>query len=131
MKREEIEKKNEAAIRLVKQKKRVELDRVEENNRKRFGDATLHEFELLDAACKCSHCEITASARRLMRSYKFVKDWINTSLALGFINEKTTKPEVTTEPPQNPGHNNGQKVEDQKTEISKHSIQNNIRLNIF
>ena len=66
MKREEIEKQNEAAIRLVKQKKLVELYRVEENNRKRFADATLHEFELLDAASKCSHCEITANARRLV-----------------------------------------------------------------
>ena len=63
MKREEIEKQNEAAIRLAKQKKQMELDELEENNRKRLAEATLQEFELLDAVSKGSHSETTASAR--------------------------------------------------------------------
>ena len=41
MKREEIEKQNEAAIRLAEQKKQMELDELEENNRKRLAEATL------------------------------------------------------------------------------------------
>ena len=44
MKREEIEKQNEAAIRLAKQKTELELDELEENNRKRLAAATLQEF---------------------------------------------------------------------------------------
>ena len=45
-KRVEIEKQNEAAIRLAKQKKQMEIDEMEENNRKRLADTTLQEFEL-------------------------------------------------------------------------------------
>ena len=77
MKREEIEKQNEAAIRLAKQKKQMELDELEENNRKRLAEATLQEFELLDAVSKGSQSETTASARSSMRSEKAVQDWIN------------------------------------------------------
>ena len=44
MKREEIVKRNEAAIRLAKQNKQIELDELEENNRKRLSEATLQEF---------------------------------------------------------------------------------------
>ena len=46
--------KNEAAIRLAKQKKQMELDELEENNRKRLAESTLQEFELLDAVSKGS-----------------------------------------------------------------------------
>ena len=73
MKREE----NEAAIRLTKQKKQMELDELEENNRKRLAEPTLQEFELLDAVSKGSQSEITANARSSMRSEKDVQDWIN------------------------------------------------------
>ena len=90
MKREEIEKKNEAAIRLAKQKKQKELHELEENKRKRLAEATLQEFELLDAVSKGSHSETTASARSSMRSEKAVQDWINTSLALSFNNNEKT-----------------------------------------
>ena len=38
MKREEIEKQNEAAIRLAKQKEQIELDELEESNRKRLAE---------------------------------------------------------------------------------------------
>ena len=128
MKREEIEKQNEAAIRLAKQKKQMELDELEENNRKRLAEATLQEFELLDAVSKSSQSETTASARSSMRSQKAVQDWINSSLALSFHSEeKTSEPEVTIE-----GyncHNNGKTVEDQNTEILRHSIPKNFRGN--
>ena len=74
MKREEIEKQKEAAIRFAKQKKQMELDKLEENNRKRLAEATLQEFELLDAVSKNSQSETTASARSSMRSEKAVQD---------------------------------------------------------
>ena len=107
MKREEIEKQSEAAIRLAKQKKQMELDELEEKNRKRLAETTLQEFELLDAVSKGSQSETTASARTSMRSEKSVQDWINTSLALSFHNEeKTNEPQVMIDPPECPSHNN-------------------------
>ena len=130
MKREETEKQNQAAIRLAKQKKQMELDELEENNRKRLAEATLQEFELLDAVSKGSQSETTPSARSSMRSEKAVQDWINTSLALSFNNEeKTGEPEVTKDPPECPSHNNGGAVADHNTDISRHSIQKNCRGN--
>ena len=131
MKREEIEKQNEAAIRLAKQKKQMELDELEENNRKRLAEATLQEFELLDAVSKGSQSETTASAKSSMRSEKAVQDWINTSLDLSFNNEKFSEPEVTKDPLECPSHNNGEAVEDQNTDISRHSIPKNCRGNYF
>ena len=68
MKRREIEKQNEAAIRLAKQKKRMELDELDENNRKRLAEAALQNFESLDAVSKGNRFETTASARSSMRS---------------------------------------------------------------
>ena len=130
MKLDEIEKQNEAAIRLAKQKKQMEIDELAENNRKRLEEATLQEFELLDAVSKGSQSETTASARSSMRSEKAVQDWINTSLALSFsYEEKTSKPEVTIDPPESPSHNNGKTVESQNTEISRHSTPKNCRGN--
>ena len=129
MKHEEIEKQNEAAIRLAKQKKQMEIEELEENNRKRLAEATLQEFELLDAVSKGSQSETTASAKSSMRSEKAVQDWINTSLALSFNNEKTSEPDVMIDPPKCPCHNNGTTVEDQNTEISRHSIPKNCRGN--
>ena len=130
MKREEIEKQNEAAIRLAKQKKQMELDELEENNRKRLEEATLQDFELLDAVSKGSQSEATASARNSMRSEKAVQDWINTSLALSFNNEENnSEPEVTIDPPECPSQNNGEAVEDPNTETSRRSIPKNCRGN--
>ena len=85
----------------------MELDEVEENNRKRFAEATLQGFELFDAVSQSSHSETTASARRLMRSEKVVHNWINASLALSFINEKNSEPEITNYPQECPGHIDG------------------------
>ena len=56
-----------------------------------------------------------------------VQDWINTSLALSFKNEKTGEPEVTKDPTECPSNNNGEAVEDHNTDISKHSIPKNCR----
>ena len=131
MKREEIEKQNEAAIRLANQKKQMELDELEENNRKRLAEATLQEFELLDAVSKGSQSETTASAKSSMRSEKAVQDWINTSLALSFNNEKTGEPEVRKDPTECSSNKNGEAVEDHNTDISKHSIPKNCRVNYF
>ena len=66
-----------------------------------------------------------------MRSEKAVQDWINTSLALSFNNEKTGEPEVTKDPPEWPRHNNGETVEDHNTDISRHSFPKNCRGNYF
>ena len=129
MKREEIEKQDEAAIRLAKQKKQMEIDELEENNRKRLAEATLQEFELLDAVSKGNQSETTASARSSMRSENAVQDRINTSLALSFNNEKTSEPEVTKDPPECPSHNNGKTVEDQNNDVSRHSVPKNCRGN--
>ena len=108
----------------------MELDELEENNRKRLAEATLQEFELLDAVSKGSQSETTASAKSSMRSEKAVQDWINTSLALSFHNdEKISEPEVMIDPPECPSHNNGKTVEDQNTEISRHSNPKNCRGN--
>ena len=85
MRRAEIEKQNETVIRLAKQKKQMESDELEENKRKRLAEATLQEFELLDAVSKGSQSETTASARSSMRSEKSVQDWIHTSHALSLM----------------------------------------------
>ena len=130
MKREEIEKQNQAAIRLAKQKKQMELDELEKNNRKRLAEATLQEFELLDAVSKGSQSETTANDRSSMRGEKAVQDWINTSLAVSVNNEeKTGEPEVTKDPPECPSHNNGEAVADHNTEVSRRSIPKNCRGN--
>ena len=109
----------------------MELDELEENNGKRLAEATLQEFELLDAVSKGSQSETTASAKSSMRSEKAVQDWINTSFTLNFNNEKTSEPEVTKDPPECPSHNNGEAVEDHNTDISRHSIPKNCRGNYF
>ena len=130
MKREEIEKQNEVAIRLAKQKKQMEIDELEVNNRKRLAEATLQEFELLDAVSKGSHSETTPSARRSMRSEKAVQDCIKTSLFLSFSNEeKTGEPEVTKYPPECPSPINSKAVEDHNNDISRHSIPKKCRGN--
>ena len=130
MKREQIEKQNQAAIRLAKQKNQMELDELEENNRKRLAEATLQEFELLDAVSNGSQSETTSSARSSLKSEIAVQDWIDTSLALSFNNEeKTGEPEVTKDPPECPSHNNGEAMADHNTDISRHSIPQNCRGN--
>ena len=73
----------------------MELDELEKNNRKRLAEATVQEFESLDAVSKSSQSETTASGRSSMRSEKAVQDWINTSLALSFHNEEKTSEPVT------------------------------------
>ena len=114
----------------AKQKKQREIDELEENNRKRLAEATLQEFELLDAVSKSSQSETTASARSSRRSEKAVQDRINTSLALSFNNEeKTSEPEVTIDPSECPRHNNGKTVADQNIEISRYSLPKNCRAN--
>ena len=88
LRREKVEKQIETAIRLAKQKK-MELDELEENNRKWLAVAALPDFELLDAVYKGSQSKTSARARRLLRSEKAVQDWINNSLALSVHIEKT------------------------------------------
>ena len=68
MKREKIENPNKAAICLAKQKQLMELDELEENNRKRLAEATVQELEFLDAVSKGSHSETTARAQWEVKS---------------------------------------------------------------
>ena len=129
MKREVIEKQNEAPIRLAKQKKQMKLEELEKNNRKQFAEAALQDLELLDAVFKSSHCDTTASARSSMRNEKAVQDKINTSLALSFNNEeKTGETEFTKDPPKCHRQNNDETVEDHNTETSRHSFPKNGRV---
>ena len=115
---------------MLNKKKQMELDELEEDNRKRLAEATLQEYELLDAVSKGSQSETTASARSSMRSEKAVQDWINTSLALSFNNkEKISEPDVMIDPPEFPSHNNRKTVEDQNTETSRHYTAKNCRGN--
>ena len=101
----------------------MQLDELEEKNKKRLAEATLQEFELLDAVSKGSQSETTASARSSMRSEKAVQDWINTSFALSVNNgDKTSESDAIIDPPECLGYTNGKTVEDQNTEISRHSI---------
>ena len=109
----------------------MELDELEESNKKRLAEATLQEFEMLNAVSKGSQSETTASARSSMRSEKAVQDWINTSLALSFNNEKTGEPEVKEDTTECHSNNNGEAVEDQNTNISKHSIPKKCQGNYF
>ena len=128
VKHEKIGKQNEAAIRLAKRKRQMELDQLEENNKKRLAEATLQEFELLDANSEGSHSESTASARSSVRIEKAVQYWINTSLALSYNNdEKTGEPEVTKDPPECSSYNNGEAVDDYNIDMSRHSIPKNSR----
>ena len=130
MKPEEIKKQNEAAIRLAKRKKQMELDKLEEKNRKRLAEATLQVFELQDAVSKGSHSESTASSRSSMRSEKAVQDCFNTSLALSYNDEdKTGEPEVMKNPPECPSHNNGEAVEDNNTDFQGILFQKNCQGN--
>ena len=96
----------------------MELDELEENNRKRLAEATLREIELLDAVSKSSQSETTASARSSRRSEKAVQDRINPSLALSSNNEeKTGEPEVTKDILECPSNNNGEEVKDHNSDI--------------
>ena len=104
----------------------MELDELEENNRKRLAEATLQDFELLDAVSKGSQSETTASARSSMRRVKAVQDWINASIALSFNNdEKTGEPEVTKDPQECHSPNNGEAVEDHNPDMSRPPIPKN------
>ena len=129
MRSDEPEKQNEAAFRLAKQKKQMELDELEEN-RKPLAEATLQNFELMNAVSKDSHSETIASARSSMRGEEAVQDRIKTSLALSFNNEeKNGETEITKDPPEWHRHNNGGTVEDQNTDNFKHSVLKNCQGN--
>ena len=96
----------------------MELDELEENNRKRLAESTLRELELLDAVSKGSQSETTTSARSSRISEEAVQDRINPSLALSFNNEeKTGEPEVTKDTPECPSKNNGEEVDDHNSDI--------------
>ena len=82
-KREEIERQNEAALRLAKQKQELELEQLQEENRKRLAQAHLVELELQDEASEAnedahetlSRLSKTTAASETRR----VSDWVNNS----------------------------------------------------
>ena len=100
----------------------MKLDEQEENNRKRLAKATLQAFELLDAGSRGRQLETTSGARGSARSGKAVQDWVNTSLALSFNNEKMDEPKVVNEPPECLVRNNDKIVGNLIIEFSRHSI---------
>ena len=92
----------------------MEVNELEENNRKQLAGA----FAI-------------AIARSSIRSEKVVHDSINTLLAVSFNNEKTGEPEVTNDPTESPGQKDGERVEDQSTEIPRHLFQKIVEANTF
>ena len=82
---------------------------------------------MLDAVSENCQTETTATAKSSMTGEKSVQEWINTSPALNFSNlEKTDKPEVTNDPLEHPGHNNGKTVEDQNMKFQGTLFQKNV-----
>ena len=78
-KREEIERQNEAASRLAKQKQELELEQLQEKNRKRLAEAHLVELELQDDASEANedaHETLSRLSRTTAASEtRRVSDW--------------------------------------------------------
>ena len=77
--REEIERQNEAALRLARQRQELELLTLEEENRKKLAEATLEEFELKLSTGASQLQEILTqfSDATLDKSTDRVNDWID------------------------------------------------------
>ena len=79
-KREEIERQNEAASRLAKQKQELELEQLQEENRKRLAQAHLVELELQDEANEDAHETLSRLSRTTAASEtRRVSDCVNNS----------------------------------------------------
>ena len=82
-KREEIERQNEAALRLAKQKQELELEELQEENRRRLAEAHLVELELQDDASEANenaHETLSRLSRTTAASEtRRVSDWVNNS----------------------------------------------------
>ena len=82
-KREEIQRQNEAALRLAKQKQEHELEQLQEENRRRLAEAHLVELELQDDASEANedaHETLSRLSRTTAASEtRRVSDWVNNS----------------------------------------------------
>ena len=82
-KREEIERQNEAALRLAKQKQDLELEQLQEENRKRLAEAHLVELELqedLSEANEDLHETLSQlSGASTVHESQRISEWINNS----------------------------------------------------
>ena len=89
-KREEVERQNEAALRLAKQKQELELEQLQEENRKRLAAAHLVELELQDDLSEAnedlhetlSRLSGTSAANENQR----INEWINNSTVVTINN---------------------------------------------
>ena len=81
--REEVERQNEAALRLAKQKQELELEQLQEENRKRLAEANLVELELQadpSEANEDAHETLSRLSRTAGASETgLVSDWVNNS----------------------------------------------------
>ena len=82
-KREEIERQNEAALRLAKQKQELELEQLQEENRKRLAEAHLVELELQDDISETNE-DLHETLSRLSSTSatnenQRINEWINNS----------------------------------------------------
>ena len=82
-KREEIERQNEAALRLAKQKQELELEQLQEENRKRLAAAHLVELELQDDLSEANE-DLHETLSRLSgtsatNENQRINEWINNS----------------------------------------------------
>ena len=82
-KREEIERQNEAALRLAKQKQELELEQLQEDNRKRLAEAHLVELELQDDLSEADE-DLHETLSRLSgtsatNENQRINEWINNS----------------------------------------------------
>ena len=81
-KREEIEKQNEAAVRLAKQKQELELEVLQEENRKRLAEAHLVELELTEDLSETNE-DFQETSRLSGASAadetRRIKDWVDNS----------------------------------------------------
>ena len=92
-KREEIERQNEAALRLAKRKQELQLKQLQEENRKRLAEAHLVELEIQedpseaneDAHETLSRLSRTTDARETRR----VSDWVNNSPTVATTQHET------------------------------------------
>ena len=92
-KREEVERQNEAALRLAKQKQELELKQLQVENRKRLAEAHLGELELQEDPSEANE-DAHETLSRLSRTTdasetRRVSDWVNNSSIVATTQHET------------------------------------------
>ena len=100
-KREEVERQNEAALRLAKQKQELELEQLQEENRKRLAEAHMVELELQEDLSEANEDANDEIRSRLSRTTdasetRRVSDWINNSPIVTTTQHETVTAETAS-----------------------------------